>query len=95
MKTVTTTCVNKAGSERQLLSRAEMRTLLYVIAGLTTQEIAEKLGRSPETVKSHRESILRKLGAENISHAIALAYERGILKPGTLSRVQDRLGIAA
>jgi DNA-binding CsgD family transcriptional regulator len=87
--------VTTHAAEKPLLSRAEMRVLLYVIAGLSTNDIAEQLGRSPETVKSHRESLMRKLGADNIGHAIALAYEQSILKPGTLARVQDRLKLAA
>jgi DNA-binding CsgD family transcriptional regulator len=94
MKTMKTTCVGstpKAQSKRPLLSRQEKRTLLYVIAGLTTNEIAEQIGRSSETVKSHRESLMRKLEADNIGHAIAIAYEKGILYPGILASVQERI----
>lgn len=90
-KRIKTTCVTASpvsGSPKDL-SRAEKRTLMFVIAGLSTSDIAELLNRSPETIKSHRESLLRKLGAENIAHAIALAYERGIVETGTLARVQQ------
>ncbi len=90
-----TTCNTNPETGRPALSRAETRTLLYVVAGLSTDQIAKRLDRSPETVKSHRESVMRKLGAANFVHATALAYERGILKPGTLAQIQERLALKA
>lgn len=85
------------------LSRCEMRVLLYTALGLSTPETAEVLSRSPETIKSHRDSLMRKLGAKNMMHAIALSYEKGILKPteydefgevakpGTVMQMEERL----
>lgn len=69
------------------LTSPEMRVLLYMILGRSTKEIADRLGRSPETVKTHRESIMRKLGASNSGEAIALAYETGIIQPGSHARM--------
>jgi DNA-binding CsgD family transcriptional regulator len=72
---------------QKALSSPEMRVLLYMILGRSTKEIADRLGRSPETIKSHRESIMRKLGASNFGEAIALAYESGVVQPGSHARM--------
>jgi DNA-binding CsgD family transcriptional regulator len=35
--------------------------------------------KSPETVKSQRKSMLAKLGARNMAHAVAIAAQRSML----------------
>ena len=57
----------------------EVRILFLCAQGLTRQEIADALGCSIETVKSHLRNTYRKLGARNRAHALALATERGYL----------------
>jgi DNA-binding CsgD family transcriptional regulator len=44
------------------LSMGELRVALMVKNGLTNEEIAEYLHITPETVKTHRRNIRRKLG---------------------------------
>ena len=61
------------------LTPHEVRILFLCAQGLTRQEIADALGCSIETVKSHLRNTYRKLGARNRAHALALATERGYL----------------
>lgn len=54
--------------------------MLFALAdGLTNQEIGDDLFISVDTVKSHVKSMLVKVGARNRTHAVALAYHRGLL----------------
>lgn len=52
------------------LSPREIEVLALISEGLTTDKIAEKLGRSPKTIEAHRSAISRKLG---ISSRIGLS----------------------
>jgi LuxR family maltose regulon positive regulatory protein len=61
------------------LSSREQEILELVAAGLTNQEIAEKLVISPETVKKHTGSIYGKLGVGNRTEAVARARELDLL----------------
>lgn len=60
--------------ERELLERWAR--------GMVTAEIAEDLGISPNTVKRVSERIYRKLRARNRAHAVAIAYQREVLRVG-------------
>ncbi|GAB5497319.1 MAG: hypothetical protein Phyf2KO_23990 [Phycisphaerales bacterium] len=44
------------------LSPREIEVLALISNGLTTDKIAEQLGRSPKTIEAHRSAISRKLG---------------------------------
>lgn len=68
------------------LSRREEQVLTMVARGHSNVDTARVLGLSVETVKSHMRRVLGKLGARNRCHAVALAYERGLFAPGTLSQ---------
>ncbi|MFU8812955.1 MAG: response regulator transcription factor [Balneolaceae bacterium] len=46
------------------LSVTETRVLDLVEQGLTSIEIAKKLGNSPRTIQTHRNNICRKLGVD-------------------------------
>ncbi len=63
-----------------ILTEREVEILRLKGGGLKNKEIADKLSISPLTVKNHINSILHRLNTHSISHAIALAYENGILK---------------
>lgn len=52
------------------LSPRELEVLALISQGLTTDKIAEQLGRSPKTIEAHRSAISRKLG---ISSRIGLS----------------------
>jgi DNA-binding CsgD family transcriptional regulator len=47
--------------------------------GLSAKETAQKLVKSQHTVIAQRRTILAKLGARNLPHAIALAFRRRAL----------------
>ena len=50
-----------------------------VARGRSNKIIAEELAISEHTVKNHLKSILSKLNADDRTHAVTLALERGIL----------------
>jgi DNA-binding NarL/FixJ family response regulator len=62
-----------------VLTGREHEVLLLIARGLTTQEIAEEIGLSPNTVKSHSRTLFSKLSAHNRVQALAVAQERGLL----------------
>jgi DNA-binding CsgD family transcriptional regulator len=61
------------------LSARECECLTLAGRGLTTEDIAERLGISPRTVQFHFDSIRAKLAAANRHEAIAKAMQRGII----------------
>ena len=61
------------------LTRREKEVLAEASLGLTTGQIAEKLFISPHTVESHRKNLIEKFKANNLSSAIKMAYEYGLI----------------
>jgi DNA-binding NarL/FixJ family response regulator len=60
------------------LTARETELLHEVCKGATRAEIAERLAISPNTVRTHMQSILSKLGAHTTLEVIALARRAGI-----------------
>lgn len=58
---------------RSVLSTREWEVLDLICAGVGTRAIAEELGLSAETVRSHVKRLLRKLGAHSRAEAAAIA----------------------
>lgn len=69
----------RAAAVEGALTVREHEVLALIARGLTTQEIGEALGLSPNTVKSHSRSLFTKLEAHNRVQALAMAKERGLL----------------
>ncbi|WP_447001954.1 response regulator transcription factor [Saccharothrix isguenensis] len=61
------------------LSPRQREVLEMVPAGMTSAAIAEALVLSPETVRTHVEAVLRRLGPNGRAHAVPLAYRKGLL----------------
>ncbi|MFI0985057.1 response regulator [Streptomyces exfoliatus] len=67
---------------RAALTGREEEVLRLMATGLSNPEIAQTLTVSLETVKTHVGNVLTKLGAQNRTHAVVIAYESGLVVPG-------------
>ncbi|MFE9546720.1 MULTISPECIES: response regulator transcription factor [unclassified Streptomyces] len=63
------------------LTGREEEVLRSMATGLSNREIAESLTVSLETVKTHVGNVLTKLGAQNRTHMVVIAYETGLVVP--------------
>lgn len=76
-------------SDRLELTEREREVLTLVASGLQSGDLAEYLFVSPETVKSHVQNAMGKLGAHTRAHAVAIALVTGQItwNPSGPSRV--------
>lgn len=65
------------------LSERELDVLRQIAVGHSNAEIAEHLFISVATAKTHVASILRKLGLRDRLQAVVVAYEHGLVQPGS------------
>ncbi|MEU0071608.1 response regulator transcription factor [Streptomyces sp. NPDC006332] len=73
-----------AGGGPGCLSQREREVLALVGRGLNNTEIAELLGLSPLTAKTHVSRIMGKLGARDRAQLVVVAYESGVVTPGSV-----------
>lgn len=62
------------------LTEREIEILREVAAGNANKMIADNLSISEQTVKAHLRNILSKLGANDRTHAVTIALQRGIIE---------------
>jgi len=60
------------------LSVREREVLALLATGKSSAEVAERLNISPFTVKSHRQSIMARLGVNNVAGLVRYAVEMGL-----------------
>jgi FixJ family two-component response regulator len=78
-RTATDTAKLKA-SFRSLTAR-EQEVMGLVTAGLMNKQIAAELGVSEITVKVHRGSVMRKMGARSLAELVRMADTLGVRRP--------------
>lgn len=62
------------------LTTRERQILQCMVDGMSRSEIAEHLGMSPNTVRTHVHNLLHKLGAHSSLRAVAIAREAGLAR---------------
>lgn len=66
-----------APTTRRYISRAEVRVLTLLAAGLTVKQAAARLGVSFETVKRQVTTAMQHTNGKNATHAVAVGIRSG------------------
>jgi DNA-binding NarL/FixJ family response regulator len=67
----------------QALTEREREVLTEIGRGLSNQEISQSLFISPATARTYVSRLLAKLHARDRSQLVVLAYETGLVTPGS------------
>jgi DNA-binding NarL/FixJ family response regulator len=68
----------------EVLTEREREVLTLIAHGLSNGEIAERLVLSPATAKTHVSRIMTKLNARDRAQLVVMAYETGLVAPGSV-----------
>lgn len=66
-------------SRNKLLTLRQTEILRLVASGLTTKEIARKLGISPKTVEFHRSRLMERIGVHDVTGLTRFAFQTGVV----------------
>lgn len=64
------------------LTNQQYAVLVGLASGEEAEETGRRIGRTLDTIKSHRRHLYKALGAENGPHAVAIAMDMGLLRRG-------------
>lgn len=71
--------IDRRGPGKPPITRRQRQVLQLFADGLTSEQAAERLGLSSETVRTHAKAVLPRLGATDRAHAIAIALRAGLI----------------
>jgi DNA-binding NarL/FixJ family response regulator len=63
------------------LTPREREVMSLVAAGLSNDQIAERLFVTPVTAKTHANRAMTKLGARDRAQLVVIAYQNGLVRP--------------
>lgn len=74
--------LGRGGRERgRRVTPRELEIIRHIAEGLTSKEIADRLGTSLKTIETHRQNIFRKLELGNAAQLVRYAIREGLVKP--------------
>jgi DNA-binding NarL/FixJ family response regulator len=62
------------------LTDCQLATLVGLASGESAKETGRRIGRTENTVKTHRRRLYKALGARSGAHAVAIAIATGLLR---------------
>jgi DNA-binding NarL/FixJ family response regulator len=71
--------MTESGAADTALSEREREVVQLLSAGYHTEEIAQRIGLSAETVKSDTKRVIAKLKADTRTHAVAIALRQALI----------------
>lgn len=71
------------GTTLPKLSDQDVQLLRLIARARTNTEIAHELDLTPSTVKTYVSRLFTKINARDRAHAVVLAYESGVARPGS------------
>lgn len=72
-------CHRNMNGKNSLPTPQEKLVLKYIVQGYTTQEIADKLSVTDNTIETHRKNLFLKLGARNVAQLVSIGINSGLV----------------